>query len=328
MTKSKIFLCLLISLALFNIDLSGEADWPVLKGSYLGQKPPGITPEIFAKEFLTSKHRIHGAPAFSPDRKEVYWSVFPKTDEFSTRTQVILFSKFVNKKWTSPKLASFSGKYFDGGPFFSSDGKKLYFYSRRPLIEKTNKETSGEIWYVEKNGDTWSIPRHLAIDMKGDKLFFSLSKNNNIYFTSGHGPRGVGSGKVDIYVTKFIKNFYSKPEKLPDTINSRKYLESDVLVSPDEKYLIFYSLERPENLGQYDLYVSFKIGNQWSKPVNLGKHINKGYSRFPRFSPDGKYLFFVRQNGVYWVSTQIIEELRQKEEKQWRNQNEKSSVYF
>jgi len=268
-----------------------------------------MTPEIF----LRSKHRIHGSPAFSPDFKEVYWSVFPKTNEISTRTQVILFSKYENEKWTSPKVTSISGKYFDGGPFFSHDGKKLFFYSRRPLHENSDKQTNGEIWYIEKNNDKWSVPHHLAIDMKGDKLFFSLSKNMNLYFTSGHGPRGVGSGKVDIYLAKYINNSYSKPEKLASTINSQRYAESDVLVSPDEQYMIFYSFERPENFGQYDLYVSFKINNQWSTAVNLGENINKKYTRFPGFSPDGKYLFFVRQDGIYWVSTQIIEKLRPKE---------------
>lgn len=302
-----------IFLILTIAGLAKPVDIPVLKGPYLGQKPPGKTPEIFARVFMTAKHRIHGSPAFSPDQKEVYWSVFPKTNEFSTKTQVILFSKCVNEKWTSPKLANFSGKYFDGGPFFSYDGRKLYFYSRRPLRKNSDKETDGEIWYVEKKGDIWGEPHHLAIDMKGDKFFFSLSKNNNLYFTSGHGPRGSGSGNVDIYFTKFINHSYSKPEKLPEPINSRKYLESDVLISPDEKVLIFYSFEKPGNLGQYDLYVSFKIENQWSIPANLGENINKGYSRFPRYSPDGKYLFFVRANGIYWVSTEIIQELKPEE---------------
>ncbi|MBN1272899.1 MAG: PD40 domain-containing protein [Candidatus Aminicenantes bacterium] len=226
---------------------------------------------------------------------------------------MILYSKYINGKWTSPKLADFSGKYFDGGPFFSHDGKKLYFYSRRPLNEKSNKETDGEIWYIEKKGSGWSNPHHLKIDKKGDKLFFSLSNNNNLYFTSGHGPRGIGSGDVDIFCMKFVNGSYTKPKKLPEPINTREYLESDVLISPDETYLIFYSLERPGNIGQYDLYISFKMGDRWSMPVNLGENINKGVARFPRFSPDGKYLFFTRRDGIYWVSTKIFENLKPKE---------------
>jgi hypothetical protein len=298
--------------------LSQETMFPEFTGSFLGRKPPGVIPEIFAKEFMGSKHRTHGAPAFSPDLKEVYWSIFPNTDEFSTRTQVIVFSEYNNGRWTLPKLAGFSGKYFDGGPVFSYDGNRLYFYSRRPLHESSDQETDGEIWYVEKQGDVWGQPQHLAIDIDGEKLFFSLSKKNNLYFTTGHGPRGVGLGSVDIYCAQYNDGSYSQPVKLPHPINSTEYIESDALISPEEEYLIFYSFKRPGNFGQYDLYVSFKTGERWTNPINLGQNINKGYSRFPGFSLDGRVLFFIRRDGVYWVSVEIIQKLKPRDLK-YRN---------
>jgi Tol biopolymer transport system component len=290
--KSEIFAGILCSLIFVFSPLT---QIPNLEDPYMGLKAPGSTP----KRFMTSVHRIHSSPAFSPDLKEVYWSVFPRTAEFSTKTQIILYSKLEKGKWTAPKLASFSGQYFDGGPVFSADGKKLYFYSRRPLAENSLKETDGEIWVVEKTGKTWSHPRHLPIPMNGDKLFFSLDEQGSIYYTSGHGPKGVGSGTVDIFSSQFSKGKYSTIEKLPGSINSDRYIESDALISPDGRYL-------------YDLYVSFRTGEQWSDPVNLGKEINQGYSRFPGLSPDGKYLFFVRRDGVYWVSTKVFEELKPK----------------
>jgi hypothetical protein len=290
-----------------NFVISVHADEPEIQDVYLGRKPPGTKPRLF----LSSKHRIHSAPAISPDKKEIFWSVFPRTNEYSTRTQVILYSRFVQNRWLPPKLAPFSGRYFDGGPVFSHDGRRLYFYSRRPLDKKSHIQTRGEIWYVERVNDGWGEPRHHPLDFKGEKLFFSLSKNGNLYFTSGHGPRGTGSGKVDLYIAEFKNGTYMKPKRLPAPLNSVKYLESDVLVSPDETYLIFFSLEKPGNLGQYDLYVSFKTNNQWSIPANLGPKINKGYSRFPGFSPDGRYLFLCRREGTYWVRTEIIDEIKQ-----------------
>ena len=170
-------------------------------------------------------------------------------------------------------------------------------------------ETKGEIWFVEKEGENWGEPQHVELDLESEKIFFSVSKNNNIYFTSGHGYRGIGTGSVDIYCAKFINGIYEKPEKLPDNINSKKFIESDPLISPNERFLIFFSFERPENIGQYDLYISCNIGqNEWSKPQNLRAQINKGVSRFPGFSPDGKYLFYVRGvDGVYWMDAKIIE---------------------
>jgi Tol biopolymer transport system component len=276
-----------------------------------GQKNPGIVPELFAPDYIRSEHRIHSSPSFSPIKNEVYWSVFPRSSDIKHKDETILFSQKLENRWSSPKVATFSGKYADGGPFFSSDGRKLYFYSKRPINTKTNVETKSEIWYVEKLGDNWTKPKHIKLDCDGEKIFFSLSNNNNIYFTSGHGYRGVGAGSVDIYSARFINGSYAKPEKLPNDINSKQFVESDPLISPDENYIIFFSLERPGNIGQYDLFISYSLkNNQWTKPINLGEDINKGYSRFPRFSPDGKYIFFVRQDGVYWVDSSIIHNIK------------------
>ena len=50
-----------------------------------------------------------------------------------------------------------------------------------------------------------------------------------------------------------------------------------------------------------DLYVSFVKDNIWSRPYNLGKHVNSGYKDTqPCFSPDGRFLYFVssRAGGV------------------------------
>jgi hypothetical protein len=116
---------------------------------------------------------------------------------------------------------------------------------------------------------------------------------------------------VDIYFSRFINGSYSKPEKLANDINSTQFVESDPLISPDEHYIVFFSLERPNNIGQYDLFISYSLkNNRWTKPINLGEEVNKGYARFPRFSPDAKYIFFVRQDGVYWVDSSIIHNTR------------------
>lgn len=49
-----------------------QDDFPVLRGPYLGQKPPGLIPEIFAEGVMTTEFHEHSSPAFSPDGKEVY----------------------------------------------------------------------------------------------------------------------------------------------------------------------------------------------------------------------------------------------------------------
>jgi Tol biopolymer transport system component len=301
-------------------NLSRQSDWPAFQGAYLDQPLPGLTPVRFSSEILQTDHRIHSSPAFSPDLNEVYWSVLPRESKAKYKNEMILFSRKMGASWSSPKVAAFSGEYADGGPVFSRDGKKIFFYSQRPPDNKSRSVTSGEIWCVERQDGDWGKPRHIKLDFEGEQLFFSVSENGNIYFTSGHGPGGTGTGAVDIYCAKFWNGNYEKPERLPDVINSERFVESDPLISADEKALIFYSLEKPTNIGQYDLYISWKTeSGPWEKPINLGASINSGYARFPRFSPDGKFLFFVSMRSgkpqIYWVDAKILEELRLRKER-------------
>ncbi len=64
-----------------------------------------------------------------------------------------------------------------------------------------------------------------------------------------------------------------------------------------------------------DLYACFKNNNgHWTFPINMGNKINsEAGERFPIVSPDGKYLFFMRQTETqdfYWVSTELIKQLK------------------
>ena len=107
-----------------------------LKGLYMGQKPPGLKPEILAPGVISTDLRSHSYAAFSPDGKEVYWSAF----RGSWNSQKIYFSEQVNNIWTKPQVAPFSGKYIDGNPVFFPDGKKLYFNSLRPVEQEAEPD--------------------------------------------------------------------------------------------------------------------------------------------------------------------------------------------
>ncbi len=50
---------------------SRQKEWPKLSGPYLGQKPPGMTPELFAPDVITVS--THSVAIFCPDGREVYY---------------------------------------------------------------------------------------------------------------------------------------------------------------------------------------------------------------------------------------------------------------
>jgi len=67
--KKLIYICCLLLAAGQTIHTQ-QTDFSKLTGPYLGQKPPGMTPEIFAPGVVSSEHQEHSSLAFSPDGRE------------------------------------------------------------------------------------------------------------------------------------------------------------------------------------------------------------------------------------------------------------------
>ncbi len=105
-------------------------------------------------------------------------------------------------------------------------------------------------------------------------------------------------GNYCLYVSHLKKdNTWTK--QLPiDEINSA-YNEMGPEISSDGKFLFFYS-NRPGGFGGFDIWYSFINGDQiWSRPVNLGKHINTISNEIdPAISPDKEQLFFASDRAV------------------------------
>jgi len=270
-----------------------------LREKYMGQKPPGTTPEVFAPGTVSTPKSEFNA-AFSPDGKSFFFSVIEPSGR-----ETLIFMECVNDQWTAPQSAPFVSKHNDCDPFFSGDGKRLYFISTRP---KKNDRSSRDwdIWYVEKTDSGWSAPRNLGppVNSDRDEYYVSLTTEETIYFAS---DRVGGYGSFDIYRSRLVDGCYSEPENLGASVNT-KYLEHDPFISPDESYILFTSVDRPGGFGTGDLYISFhRKDDTWTKAKNLGKVFNtSGYDYCPMVSPDGEYFFFTRKGDIYWVSIKAI----------------------
>ena len=260
-----------------------ENSFPELKGPYLGQKPPGMTPEIFAPGIISTGYH-DGCITFSPDGTELFYHFG------SLGHTVILHMKQENDRWAAPQVASFSGKYRgDGEPHFSYDGNKLLFRSTRPLEGKGEPMASTDIWIVERDGSSWGEPANpgLPINSDKDELYPTISKSGDLYFASNR------DGGWDIYVSKYVNGRNAAPEKLSDAINS-EFGDWDPFLAPDESYMIFGSNGRSDGFGESDLYISFRNEDgTWTESKNMGNRINTPYREVdPVVSPDGKYIFF------------------------------------
>jgi len=284
-----------------------KSDFPVLKGPYLGQKPPGIVPEVFAPGIIMTDLNEHGSPTFSPDLSEIYWS--PQYKEIGGGR--ILFMKMIRSRWQPPLIAPFSKDFKNQNPFLSVDGKRLFFKSFRPIDADVYR--NGAFWVAERTAEGWTIPRPLSPYVNSGSMGQQISEsiNRNLYYAC---ERPSGKGLWDIYRVRYASGQYSEPENLGDSINTEFY-DGSPYISPEEKYLIFSSMSRPDGHGGEDLYMSFKDENgDWQNAINMGPVINtKEHEGYPIVSPDGKYLFFVRNGDVYWVDAKVIEKLKRKE---------------
>jgi ankyrin repeat protein len=288
---------------------TADVQFPLLQGDYLGQKPPGERAELFAPGIISSIWGLHSTAVFSPDGNEVYWApmmTFP--GEIYSRGGLLTMIR-TNGRWSAPTWASFSGPNGqDDVPFFSEDGRRLYFLSRRPLPGES-QNGSEKIWYVDKTAGGWSDPKPLdPIVNSADKHWeFSLDINGNVYFAGqGADSRGVG----DIYMCRLVDGKYEKHVNAGDVINTSGP-ETTPFIAPDGSYLLYSR--------QYDLWVSFRgEGMEWTEPVKLGPEVNSpSVELCPIVTADGKYLLFLSQRDgeshAYWVRANVIEKLRKRD---------------
>lgn len=271
-------------------------------------KVPG-SPLIFA-EGVISTGLYERDMAISPDGTEIFYTVQITPAAFQT---IAYLRKLPNGKWTAPEIAPFSGRYTDLEPAFSSDGKKLYFSSRRPINADSIK-TDVDLWVTEKKDGKWSEPKNLGapVNTPADEYYPSVAANGNLYFTATYKK---GIGREDIYVAKKNGDSFLEPVALDSGVNSVLY-EFNAFISPDEEYIIFTSFGRKDDKGRGDLYISFRnTDGRWKPAKNMLMLNSEQLDYCPFVSFDKKILFFTSEkhklNSNYPAKPVLFRELKE-----------------
>ena len=133
-------ICIAIILLLLVLTISSKSysqdEFSVLKGPYMGQEPPGMVAEPFARGII-SKEGWDGEGTFAPGMKEFYFTT--KGGKYTRRT-VIGFRQ-ENDIWT--KYLEFPRR---GEIVFSPDGKRMHMAEG----------------YKDRIGDGWSERKSLG----------------------------------------------------------------------------------------------------------------------------------------------------------------------
>jgi len=287
-----VFVVLFLALGAMSSGSHAQGEAATIERPYLGQEPPGKTPEPFAPGMVTTKGWEYGG-AFTPDMKEFY---FIRAGKENNEQEFVVFQNEDNE-WRESVISPRVGQ-----PFISPDGKTMHLGRR----------------YMERTGAGWSEVKYLEPPFK-DMLIMRLTASaNGAYYFDTYDENNSG---FPIRYSRLIDGKHEEPKILSKEINTGTYLNHP-FIAPDESYLI-WDAKREDGFGNSDIYISFRQEDgSWGAAINLGDKINTdAWEAAASVTPDGKYLFFNRNMGsdsyenvdIFWVDAQVIETLRHKQ---------------
>ena len=223
-----------------------------------------IAPVLFTKENLgkdINQGALNNNPAVSFDGKTLVFT------ERRGINSTMYYSKKENDTWSKPvELAPLINAGNDcSSCSLNNDGTLLFLY-------KTDNY-DGNIYYSEFVKNKWSPVRKLNsnINTKYYESHAAISADGKrLYFTSN---REGGFGGLDIYVSeKDATGDWGTAVNLGPSVNTPFNEDTPFITANDS--LLYFSSEGHNSIGGYDIFISRKTGNTWSKPENIGYPVN------------------------------------------------------
>lgn len=256
-----------------NEKSNGEEPVPLTENTieidYLGQQVPDSIPVVFAPGLIST----------AADESSFEININGREMIFAREGKIMLVTKS-DSGWSGPEIAPFSGQYVDGECCFSPDGMKIFFASRRSLPGAGGTLNT---WVSGRQDNYWSEPAPLESPFYEKTVHaVSIASSGNIYCSG-----------IDRFVSG--NGVYANRSQLEPEIDG-----SHPFIAPDESFLLFVAPARGRR--DPDLYISRQQEGNWSIPEPLSEHINTtGIESNPFISPDGRFLFFIRNYDVYWT---------------------------
>jgi Tol biopolymer transport system component len=256
--------------ALIALSLASAAPAPL--GTVTPWAPDAISSAMFESH-----------PAFDPRNNDLYF-VRSSPDFSGWRIKLARCGKH---GLATPVDAPFAGDGVEADPWFTPDGRSLYFISSRTSDGVTRKDL--DIWRVDRDASgKWGTPVRLPepVNSTAQEWFPRLAKDGWLYFGSG---RPGELGKTDIWRARQDRAGAWRVENLGPSVNTAGD-EYEPLPSPDGRSMIV------EATGGY--FETKRVGDGWAPRVRLGPEINvNGTEIGAAYSPSGRSLMFARDAG-------------------------------
>lgn len=274
--------------------------------AYLGQKPPGDQPEIFAPKMLLPDSGIAlDRSAWSADQRAYYYCTAQHF--FDARGAKVRYFKYDGKKWQGPFILN-QGYY---APTFSIDGKTLYFLGGKP------DSLHGQVWQAHLSGGKWTEPEIYLSKPYG--LYDFMPTRSGTCYIGSNAHQG---NRKDYTTYDFCTLTFNKGDTVVQNIGapvSTPGFDGDFYVAPDESFMIVSNKETKEY--NSELAITFRRpDHSWTEPQSLGPLINDGKAnRWGEYvTPDGKYLFYTKATSerdchIYWVRFDLLKDRLKKQ---------------
>lgn len=194
----------------------------------------------------------------------------------------LLMSRCGKAGWLTQERPSFAAVGLEADPWFTPDGRSLYFIS--------NRSTDGihrmdlDIWKVDRDASgTWGMPMRLPapVNSEGNEWFPRIAADGWLYFGSN---RQGNIGNTDIHRAKSDSDGRWLVENLGPNIN-RAGNQYEAALSPDGKRMVIAT-----DIG---LHESWFVDGAWTPRAKLPAPIHVDGSEIGAlFSPSGKSLLF------------------------------------
>lgn len=252
---------------------------------------PSSTPEVFAPGVVSGPANEDSA-AFTPDGDTVFF------DRINWPNAAIMVSHREQGHWSTPTIAPFSGQWLDHDPAMAPDGSFLIFTSNRPDQDggkardavmangKVSAGSGGHLWRVDRKGNGWGQPVQLpdAVNSSSRTYAPAVVADGSVYF-----QRPGDDGDFRLFRSQYRNGAYQPA--VPVALGDAAAHKLDPAVAPDESFIVFDA-----NFSGKDdpdrLYIAFREGDGWSKPIDLGKDINVKGPWGSHLGPDHCTLYF------------------------------------
>jgi hypothetical protein len=240
---------------------------------------PALVVETWQPKGISSA-QFESHPAFDPLTGDFYF-VRSAPDFTGWR---ILVSHCGEQGWSAPEAPIFAGDGVEADPFFTNEGRTLYFISTRSTdgVRKSDLD----IWRVDRTAaEEWQKPVRLPepVNSTAQEWFPRPGPGGWLYFGSG---RSGGSGRTDIWRARQGEGGKWIVENAGPALNSPAD-EYEPLPSPDGRKMILMAID--------GLYESHSDGDSWTPRRKLDPPVNVNGSEIGAlFSPSGRSLLFAR----------------------------------